>query len=83
MKIDGNFGHDWDSFIFWHGMNWRNFTFIDLTFELQASEQLTIYFSLLGINTELNIMTDKYCEEMDKRRKELMNIFEERHEDTK
>ena len=65
MKIDGSFYHDWDSFIFWHGMNWRNFSFISLSFELMPHNELTIRFALIGFHFEVWIRSTKFDKEME------------------
>ena len=40
----------WDSFIFWHKMNWRNLTFINLTIETNCySKYFELEFIILGL----------------------------------
>ena len=45
----------WSSFIFWRPVNWRDFTFIDLTFETNSYHWLEIDFALLGIKISFTI----------------------------
>ena len=51
-----SFYHDWDSFIFWHRVNWRNFTFIYLYLETNNySKWLEFNFALLGLHFSFDI----------------------------
>ena len=66
IRLD--FHHDWDSFSF-APMNWRNFTFIEITLETNAySKYFEIAFAILGLHFCLSIFRDltKFNEEMDK-----------------
>ena len=45
-----NFHHDWDSFIFWRRMNWRDFTFIHLSFETGPNRWYDIQIAFLGLH---------------------------------
>lgn len=42
--------HDWDSFIFWQPMNWRDFTVIALSGEVSPNRWYEIHFAILGFH---------------------------------
>lgn len=55
-RFSVSFSSDWDSFIFWKSMNWRNFTLITLYFETNSySHWLEIDAAFLGIHFSFNI----------------------------
>lgn len=35
-RVQVGYSHDWDSWIFWQKMNWRNFTWIYLNTEIMT-----------------------------------------------
>ena len=45
-----SFYHDWDSFIFWRHMNWRDFTFIHLSFETGPNRWYDVQIAFLGLH---------------------------------
>lgn len=56
QRFTFSFHSDWDSFILWKPMNWRNFRFINLYIEHNCySSWLELDFSLLGLNFDFNI----------------------------
>ena len=45
----------WSSFIFWRPVNWRDFTFINLTLETNPQMWIDIGFALLGVKISFTI----------------------------
>ena len=55
-KISIQFGSDWNSFIFWKPMNWRNFTIFHLSFETNCySRYFELSITILGLHLTFNI----------------------------
>lgn len=55
------FHHDWDSFMFWKPLNWRNFTIIHLSIETNDySKYLELEFGILGLNFNFDIYRKHY-----------------------
>jgi len=47
--------HDWDSFMFWQPMNWRNFTWFELSTETNSYlKYLELRFAILGFHIEID-----------------------------
>ena len=54
-KIEINFHHDWDSFMFWQPMNWRNFTWFKIHTETNNySKYFELHITVLGFHFELD-----------------------------
>ena len=49
-RFSFGFYSDWDSFIFWKPMNWRNFTFIHFYVEISCARILELDFAILGLH---------------------------------
>ena len=45
---------DWDSFIFWKPYNWRDFTFIHFSVEVNEGKFLELSIALLGFHFDLD-----------------------------
>ena len=54
-KIEVFFRHDWDGFMFWQPMNWRNFTWFKIYTETNNySKYLELSIAILGFHFELD-----------------------------
>lgn len=55
-RVQVGYSHDWDSWIFWQKMNWRNFTWIYLNTEIMTPfKYVEISAALLGFHLEIDI----------------------------
>lgn len=54
-----SFDHDWDSFIFWQPISWRNFTFIEIEYEYtEYSVSHELNLALLGFHLQIRYYKD-------------------------
>ena len=53
-KMYFEFHHDWDSLMFWQGMNWRNFTLIKIQGEISTTKIIELDLAFLGFHFNID-----------------------------